>query len=97
MVAEKFQIYRVKITASTFVNQKIESAHFYSFPQAKLSPQIFIITTPGRRKLHIFPNTKCSENLLFPNGEGEDYGAENMTKIKLARVLVTSSDKFHHL
>ena len=87
----------LRLLENTFVSQKIESAHFYSFPQAKLSPQIFIITTPGRRKLPIFPNTKCSENLLFPNGEGEDYGAENMTKIKLARVLVTSSDKFHHL
>ena len=39
MVAEKFQIYSVKITANTFVNQKIESVHFYSCPQAKLLPQ----------------------------------------------------------
>ena len=87
----------LRLLENTFVSQKIEFAHFYSFPQAKLSPQIFIITTPGRRKLPIFLNTKCSENLLFPNREEEDYGAENMTKIKLARVLVTSFDKFHHL
>ena len=26
----------------------------------------------------------------------EDYGAEKMTKIKFARVLVTSFDKFYH-
>ena len=26
----------------------------------------------------------------------EDYGAEKITKIKLARVLVTSFDKFYH-
>ena len=38
MVAEKFQIYSVKITENTFVNQKIESVHFYSGPQAKLCP-----------------------------------------------------------
>ena len=32
MVAEKFQIYSIKITANTFVNQKIESFRFYSCP-----------------------------------------------------------------
>ena len=37
MVAEKFQIYSVKITANTFVSQKIESVHFYLCLQAKLS------------------------------------------------------------
>ena len=40
MVVEKFQIYGAKITANTFASQKIESAHFYSCPQAKLSPII---------------------------------------------------------
>ena len=36
MVAEKFQIYGVKITGkymNTFVSQKIESVHFYSCPK----------------------------------------------------------------
>ena len=37
MVAEKFQIYSVEITASTFVDQKIEFVHFYSYPLSKLS------------------------------------------------------------
>ena len=40
MIAEKFQIYGVKITANTFVNQKIESVQFYSCHQAKLSPRL---------------------------------------------------------
>ena len=31
MVAEKFQIYSVKITANTFASQKIEAVHFYSY------------------------------------------------------------------
>ena len=39
MVAEKFQIYRVKTTVNTFVSQKFESAQFYSCSQAKLSPR----------------------------------------------------------
>ena len=50
MVAETFQIYSVKITANTFVSQKIESVHFYSCPQAKLSPG-FYHYPPGRREL----------------------------------------------
>ena len=37
MVAEKFQIYSVKITGNTLVSQKTESVQFYSCPQAKLS------------------------------------------------------------
>ena len=43
MVEEKFQISSVKITANTFVSQKIESVQFYSYPQAKLPPHVFII------------------------------------------------------
>ena len=37
MITEKFQIYSVKITANTFVSQKIKYFYFYSFPKAKLS------------------------------------------------------------
>ena len=57
-------------------------------------PQVFIITTPGRRKLPISPKQRF---LYFSSPEREeDYGAEKMTKIKFARVLVTSFDKFYH-
>ena len=57
MVAEKFQIYGVKITGkhiNTSVSQKIESAHFYSCPQAKLSLRC-LSSRPGKRKLPIPP------------------------------------------
>ena len=37
MIAEKFQIYSVKITANTFVSQKIAFVLSYSCPKAKLS------------------------------------------------------------
>ena len=63
MVAEKFQIHRVKITASTFVNQKIESAHFYSFPQAKLSPR-FLSLSPRQTGIAHPSQTALSEDLL---------------------------------
>ena len=62
MVAEKFQIYSVKVNANTLVSQKIESAQFYSWPQAKLSPRflsLFIRQTgiahsPEQHFLNIF-------------------------------------------
>ena len=53
MVAKKFHIHCVKITGKYIYELKIESVHFYSCPQTKLSPQVFIITTPDRRKLPI--------------------------------------------
>ena len=63
-------------------------------PLSKNVPQVTIITTPGRRKLTIPPKKRF---LYFSSAEREeDYGAEKMTKIKLARVLVTSFDKFYH-
>ena len=43
MVAETFQIYSVKITANTFVSQKIESV--YSCPQEKLTPGILSLSS----------------------------------------------------
>ena len=55
MVAKKFQIYSVKITASTFVSQKIESVHFHLCLQAKLSLSGFYHYLPGRRELPIPP------------------------------------------
>ena len=45
MVAEKLQVYSAKITANTFANQKIESVHFYSCPQAKLSPRFLSLSS----------------------------------------------------
>ena len=47
MVAEKFQIYSVQINANAFVSQKLESVHYYSCPQSKTLPQIFIIIPQG--------------------------------------------------
>ena len=94
MVAEKFQIYGVKVTGNTFVSQKIESVHFYSCPQQN-SPPGFYHYTPGRRELpnppeqHFFPSRK---------GEGERIiELKKIIKIKTTKVLVTSFAKFCHL
>ena len=45
---------------------------------------------------HFPPNRVFWKSVFHPAERGEDYGAEKMTKVKLARVLVTSLDKFHH-
>ena len=92
MVAKKFQIHIVKITGNKLVSQ-IE--YVFSCPQAKLFPRFLSLPLQEKEITH-FSKTKRFENLFFSSREGEDYGAENMTKIKLARVLVTSFDKFHH-
>ena len=69
----------------------------YSYPLARLSPR-FLSLPPGRSKLHVPPEQRFLK-IYFTRAERgrEDYGAENMIKIKPARVLVTSFDKFHDL
>ena len=44
MAVETFEVYTVKITANTFVNQKIESVHFYSSPQVKFRPRFLSLS-----------------------------------------------------
>ena len=63
MVAEKFQIYSVIITANTFVNQKIESVHFYSCPQAKLSHR-FLSLSPRQTRIVHSSHTVLSGDIL---------------------------------
>ena len=94
---KSFKFMTLRWLENTFLSQKNWICSFLLISPSKTLPQVYIITTPNRRKLPISSKTKCSENLFFPNKEGEDYGAENMTKIKTARVLVTSFDKSHHL
>ena len=88
MVAEKFQIYSVKITADTFVSQKIEPAHFYSCPPSKTLLQVFIIIPQTDGNGPVLPSN-VFWRYLFSWGErggtgdglGEDYGVEKITKI----------------
>ena len=77
MVVEKFQINGAKITANTFASQKIESAHFYSCPQAKLSP--IIIPQSG---IANSSRTAFLEDIFsWAERGGENYGVEKITKI----------------
>ena len=61
------------------------------------SPPSFYHYYSRQREITHFSQAKSFENLFFPSREGEEYGAENITKIKFARILVTSFDIFHHL
>ena len=63
MVAEKFQIPSVKITATAFVSQKIESVQFYSYPQAKLSP-MFLSLSPRQAGIAHSSRTAFSEDIF---------------------------------
>ena len=67
------------------MSQKIESAHFYSCPKQN--------STPGN---YPFTLKTYFENTFLTAEIGEDCLAEKVTKIKLANVLVTSFNKFHH-
>ena len=79
-----------RLLDDTFVSQKIESVNFCLCPQAKLSPR--------QKEITHFTRTAFSENLFFSQQKGGGrLWSWKMTKIKLARVLVTSFDKFHHL
>ena len=88
---EKNKIYGAEITGkyiceSKKKKKKNESVYFYSCCQAKLSPRFLSLPI-------ISPDSVF--HILSPAERGEIMGTEKMSKIKLARVLVTSFDKFH--
>ena len=93
---KNYKFIMLSMMENTFVSQKIEFVHLYPCLKAKIPPQILIIITLSRRKSLISTKTTFFENLFFTSRTWEDYGAAKMTKIKLARVLVTSFNKFYH-
>ena len=102
MVAEKFQIYSVKITGKYICVLKNWIPSFLLMPPSKTFSQVFIINLRQEEITHS-SQTAFSEDLFFPSRKGDlgkgvrDYGNEKITKIKPTRALVTSSHKFHHI
>ena len=98
MIAEKFQIYSVKITGKYICQSKKKKGicPFLLMPPTKTLSG-FYQYSPGRRKLPI-PTEQCFLKIyFFPSRKGgEDYGVNKITKLKRTQVLVTSFDKFHH-
>ena len=64
---KSFECIILGLLANTFVSQKIEFVHLYSYPQAKLSPK-FLSLPPGRRKLPI-PTKQCFLEIIFYSAE----------------------------
>ena len=80
MVAEKFQIYSVKITENTFVNQKM--LPFTHAPKQNSAPGLYHYSS-SRREFHIPPEQRFL-TIFFPEqkeGAAEDYGVQKITKI----------------
>ena len=80
MVAEKFQIYSVNITANTFVSQKLNLFKFTHVPKQN-SPPGFYHYPLGRRELCIPPEQHFL--IFFPEQKegGADYVVEKTAKI----------------
>ena len=95
---KSFKFILLRLLVNTFVNQKIESVHFYSCPQATL-PQVFISTSQAEGNYSFLLNRVFWRSIFSPaeSGGGEDYGSEKISKIKPTKVLFTNFDKFHHL
>ena len=92
LVAGKFQIYSLKITANAFVSQKLNLFFFTNAPKHNC-PRGFYHYPPGRRELSI-PPEKCFLKIFFP----EEKGGRGLWIIpKFTKVSVTSLDRFHHL
>ena len=49
---------------NTFVSQKIESEHFYSWPQAKLFPRLLSLP-PSQKEITHSPRTEFSQDFFF--------------------------------
>ena len=90
-----FKFIMLRLLANTFVSQKIESVHFYSYPKQNPLPSL----SPRQKGIAHSSGTRFSED-IFPEQKGGGSGERIMElkKIpKLLRVLVTSSNKFYHL
>ena len=95
MVAEKFQIYSVKITGKYICETKNWIYSFLFVPRSKTLPQVFIITPQAEGNYPFLPNCVLWRSIFSP---AERAGRiMDLKKIKPTRILATSFDKFHHL
>ena len=91
---KRFKFMVLRLLENILVSQKTESV--YPWSQAKLSSR-FLLSQLQVEGNYRFPPNKVFWKSIYPQQGRQDYRAENMTKIKLARVLVASFDKFHYL
>ena len=72
------------------MSPKIDSIHFYSCPQTKLS-SMFLSSPPRQKEITHFSKQHFLSMYFSQAERQENYGAAKMTKIKHGRLLVTSS------
>ena len=97
LVAEKFQIYSIKITGKYICESNNKSVHFYSCPQAKALPQVFISISQAERNSAFLANSVVWIYIFLSRKGmgGENYGAEKITKIN--KGIGHKFSWFHHL
>ena len=74
---KSFKFIVLRLLGNTFVSKKIESVHFYSYPQAKLSPRFL-------RKFPIPPEQHFLK-IFFP----QQKGGERFVELKKLPKLIT--------
>ena len=72
---KSFKFMVLKLLENTFASQKNGSVHFYSCPQAKLSPRF--LSSPGRWKLSISPKKRFLKIYFFPSRKGGLWSWKN--------------------
>ena len=94
---KSFKFMVLRLLSNTFVSQKNWICSFLLLLPGKNPPEVFIIT-PQAEEITYSSRTTFSKNPFFPSRKGWGWlQSWKMTKIKPARVLVTSFDKFHNL
>ena len=76
------------LLANTFVTQKFESGHFYSCPQAKLSPRFWSFLPRQNKISHFLQKTFCEDQFLpqQKGGRGGEGGRMIMELKKLPKL-----------
>ena len=98
MLAEKFQIYSVKITENTFVSQKNWICSFLLMRPGKNLSQVFIIISKADGNCPFLPNSVFWRHFFLRRKEGGRGRGWSWKKLpRLTKVLVTRFNKFHHL
>ena len=93
---KSFKFSVLRLLANTFVSKKIESVHFYSFLQAKLSSRFWSLYTPQAEGNYPFPlNSVFWRSIFYPAERGEYMEFKKLAKLNLEgywlQVLINST------